>query len=335
MNIYDYIVSSDVAAHCKKIGHVFNPLDMAVIVALSEKTAKEKHAAWRHIAEHYPDMPIHKRPLFRAKKSLHNYLGELIAWEEKQLADFYAPGRNVAYRPVVSFGNSGLDHERIGCYSTAEKAWAAIIEYCDRCKADDGADWFAEVRRLVIHKLHIDAADGDYDSLEVNRDGEAMSRWLYHGADDPGDLKNIFIHIPVPFEKGDLVEYNGKPGVIMFNLPHTKVEFYERCVSGGTDGSDMNVTTYFWSDDFGFVHDHPLYHELKFFTGQLEGMNRFLKYLGRYLKEKEKNDGILLLIDVFRKLEAEAENERMECVSRSWSPFLDEDDERKPGGNKL
>ena len=27
MNICDYIVSSDVAAHCKKIGHVFNPLD--------------------------------------------------------------------------------------------------------------------------------------------------------------------------------------------------------------------------------------------------------------------------------------------------------------------
>jgi hypothetical protein len=102
MNIYDYIVSADVAAHCKKIGHVFNPLDMAVIVALSDKTAKEKHAAWRHIAGHYPDMPIHKSHCFKAQQSLHAYLEKLIAWEEKCLAHFYSPGQGVVYIPVVT-----------------------------------------------------------------------------------------------------------------------------------------------------------------------------------------------------------------------------------------
>ena len=328
MNIYDYIVSSDVAAHCEKIGHVFNPLDMAVIVALSDKTAKEKHAAWRHIAEHYPDMPIHKRPCFRAKKSLHNYLGELIEWEEKQLADFYAPGQGVVYRPVVSWNNV-CDNMSIGCYSTAEKAWAAIVELFG--KKDDDADRSAEVRRPEIHKLHIDAADGDYDSLEVNRDGEAMSRWKYHGADAPDDLRDIFIHIPVPFEKGDLVEYEGKPHIIIIDLPHADVKSYERALSGNLDGGDMVALTYFGADYF-IDHDHPLYHRLNYFTGQLKGKDRFLKYLSRYIKEED--DNILQLLAVFRILEAEAESERInERFCRLG--ILDKEDERKSDGNKL
>jgi hypothetical protein len=58
MNIYSYLSSPDIAAHCERIGHVFNPLEMAVIVSNSEKNMKEKHSAWREIITERPDMPI-------------------------------------------------------------------------------------------------------------------------------------------------------------------------------------------------------------------------------------------------------------------------------------
>ena len=45
MNIYDYFHSNDIAEHCKKIGHVFSPLDMAVIIEKSDKPIRKKHAA--------------------------------------------------------------------------------------------------------------------------------------------------------------------------------------------------------------------------------------------------------------------------------------------------
>ena len=50
MNIYDFFKSPDIAAHCKKIGHEFNSLEMAVIVDISGKPLKDKFAAWREIA---------------------------------------------------------------------------------------------------------------------------------------------------------------------------------------------------------------------------------------------------------------------------------------------
>ena len=61
MDIYSFIKSPDVARHCEKIGHKFNPLEMAVIVAQSDKTVKEKHAAWQQIIANYSDMPMNVR----------------------------------------------------------------------------------------------------------------------------------------------------------------------------------------------------------------------------------------------------------------------------------
>jgi len=31
MKIYDFLRSPDIAAHCEKIGHVYNPLEIAVV----------------------------------------------------------------------------------------------------------------------------------------------------------------------------------------------------------------------------------------------------------------------------------------------------------------
>ena len=45
MDIYGFMNSPDIAEHCRSIGHEFSPLDMAVLVAMSEKTIKEKHEA--------------------------------------------------------------------------------------------------------------------------------------------------------------------------------------------------------------------------------------------------------------------------------------------------
>jgi len=38
-------------AHCKKLNHEFNTLEMAVIITKNNKTLKEKHEAWAVICE--------------------------------------------------------------------------------------------------------------------------------------------------------------------------------------------------------------------------------------------------------------------------------------------
>ena len=57
MDIYGFINSRDVAAHCREINKVWTPFEMAVIIGRSDKTMSEKHAAWRELITDYPDMP--------------------------------------------------------------------------------------------------------------------------------------------------------------------------------------------------------------------------------------------------------------------------------------
>ena len=295
MNIYDFLRSPDVAAHCEKIGHEFNPLEMAVIISLSKITIKEKHEAWWKIIADYHDMPIHKSINFPARDSLHDYLREFIEWEENALAEFYKPGDGIVYR----------NSECYGCYSTFEKARDAIFEDLSGCEAD-------KITRAVIYK---DIVDGDYGMCEVwlNSDGEPVS--LYAPIPENLDeLSYIYIHIPLPFEKGDLVSFVGddEPYVLR-SLPHWSPNErvpYEKFISGEIgDGGDMMAWVYCLDDDGNLTwNDSPCYtYDLKYYNGEFKGHNRFLKYLSDFIKTN--SDRYYDLFYAFNKIKAETEAE--------------------------
>jgi len=268
MNIYSYIISPDIADHCQKIGHVFNSLEMAVIIAISEKTIKEKHAAWREIIADYPDMPIHDSLNFDARKSLHDFLKELITWEEKCITDFYATGDDVVFRPRVR-SSYRSDY---GCYRTVEKALEAIGNI--------------DTTELIVDKETIGAPK--YCEAHFNSDAEMIG--LYGYDDCPGELRMIFIHIPVPFEKGDLLEHDGKPYVLE-DLPHWFTDpnisvIYEKMLAGDADGTDMVAYTYSLYRG-QLARDHvPIYYYLKYFRGELQDKEKILHYVSSYLKGK-------------------------------------------------
>ena len=323
MDIYNYFVSPDIAAHCKNIGHVFNPLEMAVIIALSKKTVKEKHAAWREIITDYPDMPIHESNWFRARESLHGFLREQIAWEEKRLADFYTPGKGAVYRPYTVWKRHDRSSD-MGCYSTAEKAWAEICE--------NVGDW--EENRITRAEIYKDFIDGDYgDDVWLNSDGEAFL-FSRHGEDPPGELESIFIHIPLPFEKGDLVAFVGYPEntpCVLIHLPHWNTEHYNEQISGkASDGTDMIAWVHFMDDEGQLTYnDNPYFlWELKFFTGTLKGYDRFLRYLSDYMKNKYKNINSLIyaLNKIKSKTDAEANNTLTDSGFRNWARYLEAED---------
>ena len=271
MNIYSYIISPDIADHCQKIGHVFNSLEMAVIIAISEKTIKEKHAAWREIVAYYPDMPIQDSLNFDARESLHDFLKELITWEEKCITDFYATGDDVVFCPRV-------DHYK-ECYRTVEKTFAALNDLWNGKK--DG------ITEIEIYKKTIDAPK--YCGALFNSDAEMLALYGYDFGDDcPGRLHMIFIHIPVPFEKGDLLEHDGK-SYVLEDLPHWFTEksgiSYEEMLSGNADGSDMISSIYCVSNEGVLYWDHgPLYYTLKFCRMKIEGEYRLLHYVSLFMK---------------------------------------------------
>jgi hypothetical protein len=231
MNIYDFFHSPDIAEHCRKIEHVFKPLDMAIIVAISDKPIKEKLAAYKAIITEYPDIPIHESLNFKAKPSLHEYLRELIERKGKSLED---------------------------------------------------------------------------------------------------ELNMIFFHLPIPFEKGDLVMTEEEKPFVLDWLPHwgTGNKFtYEDYVAGKNgDGSDMIANCYHINQgrlERDYVHNGV--YCLRYFTGELKGQEKFLKYLSQYIKTKD--DSIDWLIAVYCKFKSEAEHENWnELFGSGWFRSLEEEE---------
>ncbi|MCL1941221.1 MAG: hypothetical protein FWG09_04690 [Synergistaceae bacterium] len=326
-SIYDYFYSPDIAEHCKKIRHEFSPLDMAVIVKLSDKTLNEKHTAWQSIINEFQDMPIRGNNNFDARDSLFEFLRELIEWDEKKIKDFYIPDGAV-YRPAVHRYRKADSREistidDMGCFSVAEKAWEKVCVEWDFDFREDG------VAGISIKKEYPDHPDS-YATISFDTDGDIIEitgvsdgNWDY----GPGELDMIFIHIPLPFVEGDLVDFEGKPYVLTW-LPHMDEDKdrYWKKVDGswGSDGSDM-VSNLMWvSEDADFypgvlMQDHgpPFYYwELKYFRGELKSPQQSLKYISQHMKTG--NHSVDWLINMFNKFKADTVSVELNKLFGGW-----------------
>jgi hypothetical protein len=371
LNIYDHL-TPDTAAHCQKIGHVFSPLDMAVIVAYSKKTVKEKLAAWQSIIDECPDTPIRPNdaeksdwwqglkkdhpdidsnpdPLqpcatFRAKESLHEYLRGYIAWHEKAIADFYSHGEGIIFRPDAYWTHHDKYHDSkreedydVGCYSTLEKALSAAQNEYPKSEWPE-----SELRKIVIHKGKIDSEFSDDESALFDPKGELLQIYYFRGMPEE-DLDDIFIHLPVPFEKGDIVtDDDGRPCVLV-GLPIWNGD-YEEYTSGRFGDATDQVGLAFGAESFfedSSAHEHPCTLHLEYYKKELQGCDMFLNALSQYVKTKDKDNAgspAVHLIAAFRKFQAEAEAEKLSNIWDEWfqqpSPEKDSEAAQEPMVNK-
>lgn len=314
MNIFDFFSSQDIAAHCQSIGHTFNALEMAVLISWSHKPIKDKLTAWQWIIENCSDMPIHKNGYMDARDSLHEYLREVIVGEEKNRSDFYNCKSGQFYRVDVC-KKHGVENSGLGGYSTIEKAWEAFCGLYNWEK--DG------ISSVTIEKVTIDSKYFDY--VYVNSAGEATSVYIKDGF--RSSLSDIFIHIPVPFETGDLVEFgDGQPHVLQshphdISLPSWK---YEDFVAGSIgDSTDLQAGFYYFENGT-LTWEHHGFLSLRYFKGSLTGQEQFLQNLSEYLKCNDNPIALPWLLNAFSKYSVESDfknlNERF-----IWKPRSKED----------
>jgi hypothetical protein len=325
MDIHDFM-SPDIAEHCKKIGHVFNPLEMAVIVEYSERPFKEKLAAWQHIIDTCPDIPIrgnaHRyiggEPSFDARDSLHDFLGGYIKAQKDRFDDFNG-GAGAVWRSEKKKKKGWPDDYLVGTFSTADLALTAALEELKELTDDDDLDKSeddGEIVSIRIKKVIIDKRDGERASAEFDLKGVLIGI-DYCQIDPPERLDSIFIHIPVPFERGDVVMEGNNGPLLLTALPVWSTGSddgsYERYLSGEFgDGSDQCGYALQFYPDGHLEHDHPCTHRLRYFKGELKGREKFLEEFGKYLKVRDRfKDGWqeMQLINAFLKFVAMEEKE--------------------------
>jgi len=310
VDIYSFISSPVVAEHCKKIEHIFNPLETAVVIAISTRGIEEKHNAYREIISELHDMPIPESFNFRAKESLHDFLRELIAWEEKQVSWFYSTDEKSLYRPT-SWPSSISESNLNRCFSTCDKALAAFEPITWDFRTNAASRFIGITKEFIDENYNIGAHFNDKKKLfRFYLCGDLPS------IDDcPGYLDLIFIHMPVPFEKGDILMLNnGRPGVLV-DLPHFGDDYKNFFTHEYIDGSDM-ATFHFYIDENGnLTHDHDPFYELQYYNAELlHGQELFLKYLSSCIKNNDTDKAMECLLSTYQHLKLKALAKRYDNI---------------------
>ena len=306
MNIYDYFISKSIADYCQSIGHEFDPLEMAVIVAISDKTILEKHAAWREIIAGYTDMPIptHNNTGFAARESLHEYLQGYISWEKKLQKTFRASSDNAIYVPSVTWSSSS--RLILGYYSNFKNAQSKIKDYVRSMKKKYRND----VMSIEMHKEYIDNSECEPYCANFNMNGEITKLYnekeyrMPDGGDNsiPHNLDRVYIHIPMPFQKGDIVAFRSRP-LVLDTLPQWSDDYDEWLLG---DSCCIASTAYCMEDDGmlkRLVIEEP--HEFEFWTEEVKAPHLFAVELSRYLRGD--TDNLAMLFNMFHKIKMEVD----------------------------
>jgi len=269
MNLYDFFNSPDVATHCQNINHTFTAVECAVMVNNSEKrTLKEKHEAYRAIIAEYPDMEIPEALNHEHIKSFHEALRGVIAFEEQLLEKF------LSTEPETSYQAEGY------LFSSYEKALAFM-------DIEDEKEWRI-YKKYINHKGYICA--------DVSKEGKILYiNYAYFKQEDifadfdfesSGLLDSFYVHIPVPFKAGDLVECNNTYLDGIFVL---KEAIDYRATSEdirNRDTTDMIASVYYECNgniECEVMHFYP---NLRYCRRELEGEKRLLKYVSLYEQKK-------------------------------------------------
>lgn len=266
MNIYDFISSPDVAEHCRRLGHVFNPIESAVIIDRSRQPLTKKLVTYRRLLRQ-PDMR-----LTSFDTTLHAYLVALIGYTERKMHEFM---QNKSGRRIYSLSSISLGHIPCGnSFDTADGLLSEILPLWDAgriaavrvCKKEGGRQSFADFDRDG-QMLWTDALDG--------------------GEGHPGALCELKVDIPTPFKPNDIVRT-----VSAFE----KTPSLNRLLKKQTDDGFL-----FYSVDGGFLWDSEAIgmtltpDTLLYGSRQLSGDERMLQLVQEHIRKSSSNGEILML----------------------------------------
>ncbi len=304
MNALPFVNSKDIRAHLEKIGYTFSPTEMAWLIFQSRNhTLAEKHAAWRELAEEYPDVVFDaKYPEYvdAPPESLSDYLRLYIDTEEKLLLEFSKNNGSFVYcvepldEDFILGGNANEVFMR--AFSDYETCIEALKEWYQKALAQ-----YEEVTDRAKYKIYcrsINNAPVRLSSVIVRGDGEVLSLIDPEGWNETEDFSPyhrfdfMWFSFPVPFHKGDILWNPARGGsgfcrgpLVMYDITP---EHYVRTGRIGCDDTDMNVWGYFQNED-GTIYREVTsnYMDFEYYPPEkLTDKRRILIALSNLVKEK-------------------------------------------------
>jgi len=294
LNIYDFFNSPDVAEYCRSIGHTFNAVEAAVMVDNSNtRTFAEKLAAFRAIIAEYPDMELPKGNNHDYHKSFHKALGDLIIYEERKYARFMEVESNTVFqarfKEKYDDGTDDFTFER-NIFSSYEKALADALEYIN---SEHPASKQGILSGVWIRKIFIDSVN--YVEAKVSQKGEILK--IDHNNKAAVSLENgidswllsIYIDVPVPFKRGDLVEIDDGSWMgdvyVLIDICRDKTKQNAKWLYQ-QDLMDMTANVHYESKGSLYCGCMHFYPDLRYCRRKLKGAMKILRYVSLHMQDK-------------------------------------------------
>ena len=263
VDVLEFIDSKEIRAYNRETK--FTPIEQAVLIYYSRKrTVSEKVEAWRELLETYDDEAFEftrfgKRRF--SEEGNRKLVSDAVAVCENSLAQRERT-EGVVFEAVLY--ESEFPNTKRPSYFPNYNAAAAHIQECKQKYLDD------DDLRSVLTEAKISIKDFGtcaHDDTVFYFDNELQMIDISGGrptlVSDCYMFDDVFVYIPLPFKKGDILRSIASGEVRYGILPETPNEtYFARAIDRG-DGSDMIISIDMYEPDgqmgyFTYGHYDPL-----------------------------------------------------------------------------
>lgn len=302
---YSLINSRAIANYCRSIEYKFNTEELAVLVFRNKKISiKEKIAKYEDLIKNYPDMQVIERINCRhydsVKTLIKNEVKRLKTLERKlTLNEENSICAWVEYNKSTKRKEYNLDQT----FKTFNEALNDIQSYIKE---------FDDTISFTITKKYFEKKRKNIHAEYIVKDQKVILNNLVEEENDFLDIDQIFINIPTPFKKGDILISNsevinswGKKNdiFVLDYLCTWKDGLIEYLAKGNYDSSDMIGYGYYFvnEDTTEFVVDHQWdYDSFEYYNGELTGKYRILKDISSFIKGEISLELFIHSYDMFK-----------------------------------
>ena len=293
MDIYGIINSQSVGNYLKEIKYSFSPLQAAFLIWYSRRlTVKEKHAMWEELIATTPDEPIEARRNTVPQASLHEYLRQYMAIDNRMIELFYAAEDSAVYTyDFYCKGDHGWcdDH---GFFKTAEDCFQNLQEHAD-----------LGILQVKLTKQYLNVPDKaitlymtlDRETFYIDVRGILSEQQdkIYYDV-----FEGLWFEFPLPFKKGDILQPAACPydvslcrrdddSAILLEDDLTPPDWRRKRYQESGDNSDMTVYGLFCNEMGKVFHECEwTYLDYEWQYKPLQEEEQALLPLSNYLKGK-------------------------------------------------
>lgn len=290
---YNLINSRAIGDYCRSIKHKFNTEELAVLVYRNNRMSiNEKIDKYNDLIKNYPDMEVIKRinckhydsvkTMIKKEIQRLNTLNKKLVQDEKDCIWTW-----------TEFNKSTLRYEHSNDLEHTFKSYDEAIK--------DIQDYIKEyndtISFCITKKYFNKRKENIYAEYNVEKKKIKLIK-IMKFSDNFLDIDQIFIDIPTPFEKGDILVQNknfiknkdDENNIFVLDYLCTwREDLKELLKEGNYDSSDMIGYGYCFvnKDSTQFVNDHKWdYDSFEYYDGKLENKYRILKDISSFVKGK-------------------------------------------------